>query len=52
MPPEAIGPLERALLVTTAHGVRASLLRQALEWPGLREQLPDGRGEFTQTDAR
>ncbi|WP_328834504.1 hypothetical protein OHT77_03155 [Streptomyces sp. NBC_00252] len=52
MPPEAIGPLERALLVTTAHGVRASLLHQALEWPDLRDQLPHGRLEFTQTGAR
>lgn len=31
--------LERALLVATAHGVRASLLHQALEWPDLRTQL-------------
>jgi len=31
--------LERALLVATAHGVRASLLHQALEWPDLRELL-------------
>ncbi|WP_030684404.1 Acg family FMN-binding oxidoreductase [Streptomyces sp. NRRL B-1347] len=31
--------LERVLLVATAHGVRASLLHQALEWPDLREQL-------------
>ncbi|AZP15413.1 Acg family FMN-binding oxidoreductase [Streptomyces aquilus] len=30
--------LERVLLVATAHGVRASLLHQALEWPDLREQ--------------
>ncbi|MER6208782.1 hypothetical protein ACWDG9_26165 [Streptomyces sp. NPDC001073] len=52
MPPEAIGPLARALLVTAAHGVKASLLHQALEWPDLPEQLPDGRGEFTQTGAR
>ncbi|WP_367325306.1 nitroreductase family protein [Streptomyces sp. HUAS ZL42] len=33
--------LERVLLVATAHGVRASLLHQALEWPDLREQLTD-----------
>ncbi|WP_329550954.1 hypothetical protein [Streptomyces sp. NBC_00696] len=51
MPPEAIGPLERALLVTSAHGVKASLLLQALVWPDLCEQLPDGRGEFTQMAA-
>ncbi|MGW9028603.1 Acg family FMN-binding oxidoreductase [Streptomyces sp. NPDC055722] len=31
--------LERVLLVATTHGVRASLLHQALEWPDLREQL-------------
>lgn len=31
--------LERVLLVATAHGVRASLLHQALEWSDLREQL-------------
>ncbi|GGN48410.1 hypothetical protein GCM10011579_001040 [Streptomyces albiflavescens] len=31
--------LERVLLVATAHGIRASLLHQGLEWPDLREQL-------------
>ncbi|KPI05292.1 nitroreductase [Actinobacteria bacterium OK074] len=31
--------LEHVLLVATAHGLRASLLHQALEWPDLREQL-------------
>jgi len=31
--------LERVLLLATAHGVRASLLHQALEWPDLRTQL-------------
>ncbi|MEV0220386.1 nitroreductase family protein [Streptomyces sp. NPDC050704] len=31
--------LERVLLVATAHGIRASLLHQALEWPDLRERL-------------
>ncbi|MFI2435899.1 Acg family FMN-binding oxidoreductase [Streptomyces sp. NPDC018693] len=31
--------LERVLLVATAHGVRASLLHQALEWPDLRADL-------------
>jgi nitroreductase len=31
--------LERVLLVATAHGIRASLLHQALEWPDLREEL-------------
>ncbi|MGP4047661.1 Acg family FMN-binding oxidoreductase [Streptomyces sp. 2A115] len=38
--------LERVLLVATAHGVRASLLHQALEWHDLRDQLaqaPDDR---------
>lgn len=28
--------LERALLVATAHGVRTSILHQAMEWPDLR----------------
>jgi hypothetical protein len=37
--------LERVLLVATAHGVRASLLHQALEWPDLREQLVGGTDE-------
>jgi hypothetical protein len=40
--------LERLLLVATTHGVRASLLHQALEWPDLREQLADGRREHAQ----
>ncbi|MGC0372863.1 Acg family FMN-binding oxidoreductase [Streptomyces sp. SAI-229] len=31
--------LERALLVATAHGVRTSLLHQAMEWPDLREAM-------------
>ncbi|MGX9890966.1 Acg family FMN-binding oxidoreductase [Streptomyces sp. NPDC002276] len=31
--------LERVLLIATAHGIRASLMHQALEWPDLREQL-------------
>jgi hypothetical protein len=31
--------LERVLLVATTHGLRASLLHQALEWPDLREHL-------------
>ncbi|MFF5158170.1 Acg family FMN-binding oxidoreductase [Streptomyces sp. NPDC000348] len=31
--------LERVLLVATAHGLRASLLHQALEWPDLRRRL-------------
>jgi len=39
--------LERVLLVATAHGVRTSLLHQALAWPDLRARLlprPDGLG--------
>ncbi|MFE2422972.1 Acg family FMN-binding oxidoreductase [Streptomyces hokutonensis] len=40
--------LERVLLVATAHGVRASLLHQALEWPDLREQLADSRRAHVQ----
>ncbi|MCL6669969.1 MULTISPECIES: Acg family FMN-binding oxidoreductase [Streptomyces] len=39
--------LQHVLLVATRHGVRASLLHQALEWPDLRDQLvrdeEDGR---------
>ncbi|MFK0113436.1 Acg family FMN-binding oxidoreductase [Streptomyces sp. NPDC091217] len=39
--------LEHVLLVATAHGIRTSLLHQALEWPDLRAQLTripdDGR---------
>ncbi len=31
--------LERVLLAATAHGVRTSLLHQALEWPDLREAM-------------
>ncbi|NEC91035.1 nitroreductase family protein [Streptomyces sp. SID12501] len=31
--------LQRVLLVATAHGIRASLLHQALEWPDMRRQL-------------
>jgi nitroreductase len=31
--------LERVLLTATAHGVRTSLLHQALEWPDLRARL-------------
>ncbi|KUO10356.1 Acg family FMN-binding oxidoreductase [Streptomyces sp. DSM 15324] len=31
--------LQRVLLVATVHGVRTSLLHQALEWPDLRRQL-------------
>ncbi|GGO41833.1 hypothetical protein ABT039_17375 [Streptomyces lasiicapitis] len=37
--------LERVLLVATAHGVRASLLHQALEWPDLRERLAGEQGD-------
>ncbi|MFF4656039.1 Acg family FMN-binding oxidoreductase [Streptomyces sp. NPDC001381] len=38
--------LQHCLLVATAHGVRTSLLHQAVEWPDLREQL------VTSADAR
>jgi hypothetical protein len=31
--------LEHVLLVATAHGVRASLLHQPMEWPDLRRNL-------------
>lgn len=34
--------LERVLLSATRRGVRASFLRQALEWPDLRGVLPAG----------
>ncbi|MFC8348404.1 Acg family FMN-binding oxidoreductase [Streptomyces sp. NPDC057280] len=47
--------LERVLLVATAHGVRASLLHQALEWPDLREQFAatgDGRRAHAQMVVR
>jgi nitroreductase len=37
--------LERVLLVATTHGVRASLLHQALEWPDLRDQLVQAPGD-------
>ncbi|MEU5293051.1 Acg family FMN-binding oxidoreductase [Streptomyces umbrinus] len=43
--------LERVLLTATAHGLRASLLHQALEWPDLREQLvpwPSDRRDHAQ----
>lgn len=39
--------LEHVLLVATAHGLRASLLHQAMEWPDLRRALspdPDHAG--------
>jgi hypothetical protein len=35
--------LEHVLLLATAHGVRAALLHQALEWSDLRWALSDGR---------
>lgn len=37
--------LERVLLTATAHGVRASLLHQALEWPDLRDRLGRAPGD-------
>ena len=40
--------LERVLLVATSHGVKASLLHQALEWPDLRDQLTDGERQHAQ----
>ncbi|MBY8876251.1 Acg family FMN-binding oxidoreductase [Actinacidiphila acidipaludis] len=36
--------LERALLVATAHGVRASLFSQAVEWPEAHWAMRDPRG--------
>lgn len=39
--------LQHVLLVATAHGLRTSLLHQAMEWPGLRRSLspvPDHTG--------
>jgi nitroreductase len=47
--------LERVLLVATVHGIRASLLHQALEWPDLREQLgplPSDRRDHAQMMVR
>jgi hypothetical protein len=38
--------LQRVLLVATVHGIRASLLHQAMEWPDLRRQV------LRSTDAR
>lgn len=35
--------LERVLLTTTAHGVRTSILHQAMEWPDLREAMAGSR---------
>ncbi|MFJ9610414.1 Acg family FMN-binding oxidoreductase [Kitasatospora sp. NPDC101176] len=35
--------LEHVLLAATAHGVRASLLHQAMEWPNLRWEARDPR---------
>ncbi|MEE1786660.1 hypothetical protein PUR71_27715 [Streptomyces sp. SP17BM10] len=35
--------LERLLLTATVHGVRASLLHQAMEWPNLRWETRDPR---------
>ncbi|MFE0252351.1 Acg family FMN-binding oxidoreductase [Streptomyces sp. NPDC059010] len=36
--------LEHVLLVATAHGLRASLLHQAMEWPDLRASVAPGSG--------
>lgn len=38
--------LEHALLVATAHGVKASLFSQAVEWPDLKWALRDPRGRY------
>ncbi|WP_330302107.1 MULTISPECIES: Acg family FMN-binding oxidoreductase [unclassified Streptomyces] len=38
--------LERVLLVATAHGVRTSLLHQALEWADLRDELRSATSPF------
>lgn len=38
--------LEHVLLVATAHGLRASLFSQAVEWPDLRWALRDPRGAY------
>ncbi|MCU7821284.1 Acg family FMN-binding oxidoreductase [Kitasatospora sp. DSM 101779] len=35
--------LQHVLLLATAHGLRASLLHQAMEWPGLRDEARDPR---------
>ncbi|MFB8760656.1 Acg family FMN-binding oxidoreductase [Streptomyces nigra] len=44
--------LEHVLLLATRHGVRASLLHQAMEWPDLRRALDglpaDGPRQYTQ----
>ncbi|TXS81031.1 hypothetical protein EAO69_00745 [Streptomyces sp. me109] len=40
--------LERVLLVTTAHGLRTSLLRQALVWADLRGKLCSATAPFDQ----
>ncbi|MFD7708320.1 Acg family FMN-binding oxidoreductase [Streptomyces sp. NPDC059785] len=38
--------LERVLLVATAHGLRASLLHQALEWSDLRARIARESGDW------
>ncbi|MER6443431.1 nitroreductase family protein [Streptomyces sp. NPDC001185] len=38
--------LERVLLVATAHGLRTSLLHQALEWSDLRDALRSAASQF------
>lgn len=35
--------LERVLLTATVHGVRTSMLHQAMEWPDLREAMAGSR---------
>lgn len=31
--------MQRVLLTATAHGVRTSILHQAMEWPALRDEM-------------
>ncbi|WP_128381336.1 Acg family FMN-binding oxidoreductase [Streptomyces cavernae] len=40
--------LQHALLVATAHGVRTSMLHQALEWPDLRRAMGESRHRHAQ----
>ncbi|KUO17713.1 Acg family FMN-binding oxidoreductase [Streptomyces dysideae] len=44
--------LQRVLLVATAHGVRASLLHQALEWPDLRDRLANAPDDDRRSHAQ
>lgn len=40
--------LQHVLLVATAHGVRTSMLHQALEWPDLRKAMDESRHRHAQ----